>query len=110
MPFSAGEKAPAGCHLLAKGFIREGMDLDALSRKVRTRRGFLGSGPHLVCMITTLRCNQSCRYCHASRTSMDKVETDMSLDIAKKAVDQSLVDFLGGDRRTEWLNKALKKK
>ena len=31
-------------------------------------------------------------------------------EAAKKAVDQSLVDFLGGDRRTEWLNKALKKK
>ena len=31
-------------------------------------------------------------------------------EASKKAVDKSLVDFLGGDRRTEWLNKALKKK
>ena len=70
--------------LLAKGFVRDGMDLEALSRKIRKRRGFLGNGPHLVCVITPLRCNQSCRYCHASRTSMDKVETDMSLEIAKR--------------------------
>ena len=76
--------------LLAKGFVRDGLDLEALSRKIRTRRGFLGNGPHLVCVITTLRCNQSCRYCHASRTSMDKVETDMSLEIAKKAVDHAM--------------------
>jgi uncharacterized protein len=91
--FLAGEldeTHPEHAHLLAKGFIREGMDLDALSRKIRTRRGFLGNGPHLVCVITTLRCNQSCRYCHASRTSMDKVETDMSLDIAKKSVDHAM--------------------
>ena len=76
--------------LVSKGFLRDGMDLDVLSQKLRKRRAFLGNGPHLICMITTLRCNQSCRYCHASRTSMDKVETDMSLDIAKKSVDHAM--------------------
>ena len=81
---------PQYAAMLAKGFVREGMDLDAMSQKIRQRRRFLGNGPHLVCVITTLRCNQSCKYCHASRTSMDKVETDMSLDIAKKAVDHAM--------------------
>jgi His-Xaa-Ser system radical SAM maturase HxsB len=81
---------PQHAALQAKGFIRDGMDLEALSRKIRKRRGFLGAGPHLICVITTLRCNQSCGYCHASRTSMDKVETDMSLETAKKAVDHAM--------------------
>ena len=91
--FISGELTPDHPHhaaMLAKGFVREGMDLEAMSRKIRQRRRFLGNGPHLVCVITTLRCNQSCKYCHASRTSMDKVDTDMSLDIAKKAVDHAM--------------------
>ena len=37
-----------------------------------------------------LRCNQSCKYCHASRTDMDRVDTDMSLDVAKQAVDMAI--------------------
>ena len=73
-----------------KGFLRSDLDVEHLAEKVRTKKKFLGLGPHLHVMITTLRCNQSCKYCHASRTSMDRIDTDMSLDTAKKAVDLAM--------------------
>ena len=72
--------------LQAKGFLRQDMDLEALAQRIRQKRQYLGNGPHLAVVITTLRCNQSCRYCHASRTNMDRVDTDMSLETAKLVV------------------------
>ena len=50
----------------------------------------LNQGPHLHIVITTLRCNQSCKYCHASRTDMDRVDTDMGLETAKLVVDTAM--------------------
>ena len=44
---------------------------------------YLGGAPHLHLVVTTLRCNHSCKYCHASRTDMDRVDTDMSLATAQ---------------------------
>jgi His-Xaa-Ser system radical SAM maturase HxsB len=76
--------------LQKKGFIRADLDVEHLAEKVRRKKSFMGIGPHLHVMITTLRCNQSCKYCHASRTDMDRVDTDMSLDVAKKAVDLAM--------------------
>lgn len=76
--------------LRAKSFLRADLDLEELARKVRRKRRYLGQGPHLAVVISTLRCNQSCRYCHASRTDMDRVDTDMSLETAKKVVDHAM--------------------
>jgi uncharacterized protein len=70
-----------------KGFIREGFEIDAFAERLRRKKSFVGQGPHLHIVLTTLRCNQSCRYCHASRTSMDRVDTDMSMETAKQVVD-----------------------
>ncbi len=84
---SLGEDHAAWGELHAKGFLRHGIDLDALADKVRRKKSWLGMGPHLHMVVTTLRCNQGCRYCHASRTDMDRVDTDMSLATAKKVVD-----------------------
>jgi His-Xaa-Ser system radical SAM maturase HxsB len=96
---------PEFAGLQEKGFVRVQMDLDAMSRKLARKRAFLGMGPHLHVMITTLRCNQSCSYCHASRTDMDRVDTDMSLATAKQAVDFAMkspnpylnFEFQGGE-------------
>ena len=88
---------PARAELRDKGFLRHELDLDALSERIRRKKHFLGNGPHLHVVITTLRCNQDCRYCHASRTDMDQVQTDMSLETAKKVVDlamQSTSDYV----------------
>ena len=75
--------------LRSKGFLRKGMDVLDLAGKVRRKRYYVDYGPHLHVMITTLRCNQGCKYCHASRTDMDRVDTDMSPEVVKLAVEQA---------------------
>ncbi len=91
--------------LRSKGFLREGLDIDGLARRIGRKKKFVGQGPHLHIVITSLRCNQSCRYCHASRASMDRTDTDMSLEHAKYVVDQAFrspspylnFEFTGGE-------------
>ncbi len=99
------EEHPRHAVLLAKGFLRTDLDVAELASRLRRKRRFLGQGPHLGIVITTLRCNQHCRYCHASRTEMDRVDTDMSLETAKKVVDHIMqtpspylnIEFQGGE-------------
>ncbi len=99
------EGHPEHAALRAKGFLRDGLDIDDLASRVRRKKAFLSYGPHLHIVITTLRCNQSCKYCHASRTDMDRVDTDMSLATAKKVVDLAMqstsptinFEFQGGE-------------
>jgi len=81
------EEDPLHPELARKGFLKGWIDPDRLAARLRRKRGFLGSGPHLHVVIATLRCNHSCRYCHASRTDMDRVDTDMSLATARQVVD-----------------------
>jgi uncharacterized protein len=91
--------------LQKKGFLRDGLDVDALADQIRRKKRFVGQGPHLHIVITTLRCNQACKYCHASRTDMDRVDTDMSIETAKKVVDLAMqstspavnFEFQGGE-------------
>lgn len=85
-----GEGHPQFAALQARGLLREGLDEDALAERYARKRRFLPNGPHLQIVITTLRCNQSCKYCHASRTDMDRVDTDMSIETAKKVVDLAM--------------------
>lgn len=88
-----------------KGFVRQELDAELMATKVRRKKRFLGQGPHLHIIIATLRCNQSCKYCHASRTDMDRVDTDMSMETAKGAVDLAMqstspyinFEFTGGE-------------
>ncbi len=75
--------------LREKGFLRAGIDLASMAAKIRRKRYYLDYGPHLHGLITTLRCNQACKYCHASRTEMDRVDTDMDIETARKAVDMA---------------------
>lgn len=104
----AGRVEPGHAHyeaLAEKGFLRSGLDLGRFAEKMARKKRFVGQGPHLHIVITTLRCNQSCKYCHASRTNMDRVDTDMSLETAKKVVDHAMqspspyinFEFQGGE-------------
>lgn len=91
--------------LREKGFLREGMDVADIASRVARKKRFVGVGPHLHIVLTTLRCNQSCRYCHASRTDMSRVDTDMSLETARQVVDLAMrstsptinFEFQGGE-------------
>jgi His-Xaa-Ser system radical SAM maturase HxsB len=72
---------------------------------LRTRKGFLKAGPNLHIVVVTLRCNETCVYCHASRADMDAVATDMSPETADRTVDLILqttsdsvtIEFQGGE-------------
>jgi uncharacterized protein len=87
------------------GFLRDGADLDALADRLRRKKSYVSQGPHLHVLVTTLRCNQTCRYCHASRRDMGKTGFDMTVANARKAVDHAFetpspylcFEFQGGE-------------
>lgn len=91
--------------LSERNFIRSTYSMDKAVERVARRKRFLGSGPNLHAFVVTLRCNETCVYCHASRANMDQVETDMTPEIAEKSVDLALqstsrfitIEFQGGE-------------
>lgn len=94
----------------AKGFIRECMDFDALSGDFCRMNRVTLNGPSLHILIMTLRCNHKCIYCHSSAVLFDRMDTDMSLETARSAVDfifQSpndsiCIEFQGGEPLLNW--------
>ncbi|MDH5491341.1 MAG: His-Xaa-Ser system radical SAM maturase HxsB [Myxococcales bacterium] len=86
-------------------FLKATYDVKKAADGLRTRKPFLRSGPNLHIMVVTLRCNQTCVYCHASRAPMDAVSTDMSVEVAERSVDMALsttspfvtIEFQGGE-------------
>ena len=106
--FARGEVPPdSQLHerLADKNFCRSTYDVQAAAERVKARKYFVHSGPLLHVMVVTLRCNETCVYCHASRANMDAVHTDMTPEIARKAVDLALsstnnfitIEFQGGE-------------
>ncbi len=88
-----------------KGFLKSRLDAASAARRVRGRRRFLRYGPNLHILVVTLRCNETCVYCHASRADMDAVHTDMSPEVAEKSINLALqstsprltFEFQGGE-------------
>ncbi len=88
-----------------RGFLNDKLDLARVSERLHQRRRFLDWGPILHILVVTLRCNETCVYCHASRADMDQVDTDMSKETAEKAVDivfrstapRLTIEFQGGE-------------
>ena len=91
--------------LKSKNLVRAEADIDDLVARWRRRRRFLDYGPNLHVCVVTLRCNETCVYCHASRADMDAVHTDMSKETAEQMVDLALqttspwltIEFQGGE-------------
>ncbi|MEZ4227303.1 MAG: His-Xaa-Ser system radical SAM maturase HxsB [Polyangiaceae bacterium] len=91
--------------LAERGFIRDRVSEARLVQRLSGRRRFLRHGPNLSILVVTLRCNETCVYCHASRAEMSQVETDMSRPTAEKAVELALqttsprvtIEFQGGE-------------
>lgn len=96
--------------LVEKSFINTEENSQKLIEKVRSKNLFLGAGPVLHILITTLRCNQKCVYCHASAVSCKEKEYDMSIETAKKVVDTIFcaparnltLEFQGGEPLLNW--------
>ncbi|MBT3852760.1 4Fe-4S cluster-binding domain-containing protein [bacterium] len=51
------------------------------------KNDFLAYGPSLHIIVTTLRCNHKCQYCHAAVAPMSAKNMDMTKKTAKKVVD-----------------------
>jgi His-Xaa-Ser system radical SAM maturase HxsB len=91
--------------LAAKNFMRERLDQAQAAERIAHKKRFLNYGPNLHILVVTLRCNETCVYCHASRANMDAVQTDMTPEIGEKAVDIALqstspavtIEFQGGE-------------
>jgi His-Xaa-Ser system radical SAM maturase HxsB len=86
-------------------FLRATYDGKRAADTWHDRRRFLDYGPNLHILVVTLRCNETCIYCHASRANMDAVQTDMSKQTAEKSVDLIMqstnpnvtIEFQGGE-------------
>lgn len=74
------------------------------------RNQFLAFGPALHMIVTTLRCNHKCQYCHAAVAPMTAKNLDMTVDTAKKVVDTIFytsnpnitIEFQGGESLVNW--------
>lgn len=99
------EGAPLYERLAARNFVRERIDPEQSADRLRRKKRFLDQGPNLHVMVVTLRCNESCVYCHAARADMTETQTDMTPEIAEKAVELALqttspsvtIEFQGGE-------------
>jgi uncharacterized protein len=77
---------------------------------LENRRRHLDRGPLLHMFVVTLRCNETCVYCHASRADMDAVHTDMSKETADAAIELVMqstspnvtIEFQGGEPLVNW--------
>ena len=73
--------------LLEKGFIQGDGYGRRLASEYQRQNIHLFNGPTLHIIVTTLRCNHVCRYCHASVAPLEKWEYDMTIETAEKVVD-----------------------
>jgi uncharacterized protein len=96
---------PLYARLAERNFVRAEVRVDAMAERMRARRSFLNYGPNLHIVVVTLRCNETCVYCHASRADMSATHTDMTPEIADKTVEAIFkttnpsitIEFQGGE-------------
>jgi His-Xaa-Ser system radical SAM maturase HxsB len=106
--FAAGD-VPKDSALYARlrdrDFVRAEANVERWTEQLRKRKTFLGYGPNLHIVVVTLRCNETCVYCHASRADMGATHTDMTRETADKTLDVILattnpnvtIEFQGGE-------------
>jgi His-Xaa-Ser system radical SAM maturase HxsB len=106
--FAAGDVAPDSelyARLKGGNFVRAERDAAKAADLLARRKQFLHYGPNLHMIVVTLRCNETCVYCHASRADMDAVHTDMTPEIGERTVDLIFettspfvtIEFQGGE-------------
>lgn len=97
--------SPVAKELEEKGFALTPESEARLIERIRQRSEHLFQGPLLHIVITTLRCNQKCRYCHASRKDVASQGWDMTPETARQVVDvifqspspRLTIEFQGGE-------------
>lgn len=97
--------SPAEARLRAQGFLPGGVTPEERALRISRRKAFTSVGPYLHVLVTTLRCNQACVYCHASRVGMGAADRDMSVETALRSVEVALrspapaitFEFQGGE-------------
>lgn len=96
---------PQKQELINKGFIIGEKYLEKTIWSMQMKNHFVGKGPALHMIVTTLRCNHHCKYCHAAVAPMSAKEFDMTEDTARKVVDTIFytnnsaitIEFQGGE-------------
>jgi uncharacterized protein len=104
---------PAYSDLKAKHFLNDTestLPIELLATKVRTKRSVLDGFTRLHIFVVTLRCDHTCPYCQVSRVTEDRVQFDMSIDTADRALDwvfrsparELKIEFQGGEPTLNW--------
>jgi His-Xaa-Ser system radical SAM maturase HxsB len=96
---------PLWDRLVERSLVRSELNVERASDRLRAHKPFLHTGPNLHIVVVTLRCNETCVYCHASRADMDATHTDMTPELAEQTVDLILestspdvtIEFQGGE-------------
>lgn len=96
--------------LLEKKFIKDENYEKDMALAYAKKNEFLAYGPSLHIIVTTLRCNHKCQYCHAAVAPMTAKNMDMTEDIAKKVVDTIFytsnpnltIEFQGWESLVNW--------
>ncbi|MDD3646550.1 MAG: His-Xaa-Ser system radical SAM maturase HxsB [Candidatus Gracilibacteria bacterium] len=104
---TSGEKYD---ELMAKGFIKNDSYEKDMALAYARKNQFLAYGPTLHIIVTTLRCNHKCSYCHAAVAPMTASEMDMDKETATKVVDTIFytsspdltIEFQGGESLVNW--------
>jgi His-Xaa-Ser system radical SAM maturase HxsB len=96
--------------LSAHNFIAATIDRGAQALRWADKHRFLFAGPTLHAFVLTGRCNFGCQYCHSSIVGMHRKDTDMSIEVAERAVDMTFrttspgvtIEFQGGEPLANW--------
>ena len=64
--------------LAERNFVRAELDARRMTERLRARKTFLHAGPNLHIAVVTLRCNETCVYCHASRADMTPAKSPIA--------------------------------
>lgn len=96
--------------LALKKFIKDEKYEQDMPILFSRKNQFLAYWPSLHIIVTTLRCNHKCQYCHAAVAPMTAREMDMTIDTAKKVVDTIFytsnpnltIEFQGWESLVNW--------
>lgn len=104
------ENDPVYQNLQERGLIRGKINFSTLISKYQKKNLFLGQGPTLHIIVTTLRCDHKCAYCQSSSKGESEKGYDLDAGMAKKIVDAIFyspsksiaIEFQGGEPLLNW--------